>query len=318
MPSHRIFIERMLMYQEIRLKKTNTAAESPHIRRQTAPSLSDMKETKNPPHTVDMPKRSGLSMNDMRIHYHSGKNLSKKQEDNIRVNAPSAQVVQGRFIGEGTDILQTYATKYPETTYSKLFQVLDHHPTEIILVQQRGISKYDHNTRALYLNPSIFQQLEAARENEKSGQETISSLLSNICHELSHAYDFNGDGTNPPKETFTDGEMTDETFISTELRAWAREAISIMEINKHYKLAYNDSCQDLISGWETFTPDMLDNLLNSQSKNSIASRLVRYLIRRISPSEKRDIQDWMNDRGRKERYREQIMHLQKSVLQKKY
>lgn len=336
------------MYQEIQLKKPDGAKEPLTICRRSAPQFTAMKEVKRFPHTADNSKGAGFSMNDMRIHYRSDRTIQLYTETNpqnfhvnirhepnrypkpktgisailenygghFRVNSPSASVVQGKFKGEGAEkLLRIYAERYPDSTYSALFRDLDFSSEEIRLEAQWGLSRYDPKEKKLYLNFSIFQQLNTAIENDD--RITISSLLSNICHELSHAYDFIGDGKKPPNESLTDGRMSDETFISTELRAWAKEAISILEINKHYGLAYNDSNKELIEGWVNFKPDMLDDL--SQNKNNcIIKRLIQYLSKRQSMNEMREVQGWLEESGRKERYKIQLASLQTNVMGKLY
>lgn len=270
-----------------------------------------VKEKKRKSSVADTFRETGHSMDDRRIHYRSAGNRP----------APVVQRIiaeEGKEPGVGVDrLLKIYAEKYPSSTYSVLFETLNASKERISIVYERGVSRYDPRERKLYLNFSLLDQLNKALKDEKGSAGIISDLLSNICHELAHAYDFIGDKEHPPKESLSrDGEMSDETFISTELSAWAWEAISVLEINKQYALKHNEVKSDLIEGWMQVTPDMLDNL-SANRKNCIIGRLIQYLQRRLKyPPEMSEIQGWINPSARKDRYKKQIESLKTDVMKK--
>lgn len=294
------------MYQRARDKKQDKTVGNSGIRR---------------PNITKAFRGTGRFMDGVRIRYRPEEDTAVAEGDKRHMCAGILQkpVVQGKFKGEGApveEILKWYARKYPGTTFSNLFLVLDAQPGDVSIVNARGESRYDPGARTLYLNYAILQQLQKAIADEENSGSAISSLLSNICHELSHVYDFVGEAGKTPRESLTPEGMSDDTFISTELRAWAREAISIMEINARYKLAYNDSNRELIEGWESLEPEMLDNLSSNRKNNCIMDRIARYLTRRLHATEPRDIQDWLNEPARKDRVKEQLQKLKTSVISK--
>lgn len=333
------------MYQGIQLKKRDWADPSPALKRNTPQRQSAM--TANGASTAaGTPISPGLSMNDLRILYSSGRKASpdagpapqessapavttvnqppvqERRGGHARRREPSTPVVQGKFVGEGVtgieQLLRNYAEKFPDSTFSAFFHVLDAHPDTIRIKLEGTVSSYDPGEKRLYLRPSIFPALNAAlfpTGDSTENPSVVSSLLSNLCHELTHAYDFLGDGTEPPREALTDGVMSDETFIRTEFHAWTREAMSILEVNKSYGLNYNDSNTELIEGWKTLKPDMLDDLSGNRT-NEIIKRFIRYLVRRKGYNELREVQEWINDSTRKERFRGQLTRLQASVMGK--
>jgi len=297
------------MYQEMQLKKQDEKAKPSDARRWGAPQSDAAKERNRKSGDADVFGGAGHSMDDVRIRYRSAGNRP----------APVVQRIiaeEGKAQGEGVDkILKIYAERYPGSTYSSLFWVMNASKTKISVVNERGPSRYDPQEKKLYLNFSIFDQLNGALKDGNAS--TISGLLSNICHELSHAYDFIGVEGSQPKESLSeDGTMSDETFISTELRAWAREAISILEIDKRYALAHDEANSYLINGWKQVNPDMLDNLSGNKS-NCIIRRLIQYIGMRLRPPlQMEEIQAWMDDPARKEKYRVQLGRLKDSVGKK--
>ncbi len=291
------------MYQEMQLKKQDKKAKPSDARRWGARQSDAAKEK----------KRESGAADAFGIRYRSAGNRL----------APVVQRIiaqEGETPGKGVDeIMRMFANKYSGSTYSSLFLTLDASETQISVVDVGSRpSRYDPLEKKLYLNFFMLRQLWEDLEDEKSNAAIISGLLSNICHELSHAYDFIGDKEKRPRESLSeDGKMSDTTFISTELRAWAREAISILEINKRYALAVEKANPELINGWIQVIPDMLD-YLSGNRKNGIIKRLIHYINIRLNyPNQIEEIQEWMNvDSARKEKYKEQIRRLQASVVRK--
>lgn len=295
-----------------------------------------------------MPGGAGRSLNDVKIRYHSGKGtapLAGPNPQDFSVNtgnvpeiasigenhagrggtcSPSAPVIQRKIVGgEGAagleKVLEAYTAYFPDSTFAALFRTLNDHDEVISLENGGGVSRYDPVNKKLYFKSSMLQQLNAAlrdTERTKETYETISGILSNFCHELSHVHDFIGNHKGAPaKESLTDDKMSDETFISTEFRAWTREAISVLEINKRYGLAHNDTNKELIEGWEALYPDMLDDLSGNKD-NPIIKRFLRYLQRRIGFFEMSEAQAWIDEPTRKEKFKIQLTRLRASVMGK--
>lgn len=295
-----------------------------------------------------MPGGAGRSLNDVKIRYHSGKGtapLAGPNPQDFSVNtgnvpeiasigenhaghggtcSPSAPVIQRKIVGgEGAagleKVLEAYTAYFPDSTFAALFRTLNDHDEVISLENGGGVSRYDPVNKKLYFKSSMFQQLNAAlRDTEKTKDtyEMISGILSNFCHELSHVHDFIGNQKGAPaKESLKDDKMSDETFISTEFRAWAREAISVLEINKRYGLAHNDTNKELIEGWKTLHPDMLDDLPGNKA-NLIIYRFIDYLKRRMGYFEMHELQTWINDTDRNGQFKEQLTRLRASVIRK--
>lgn len=334
------------MYREMQSTKKD--------RGNVPPALQRITPQRQPAGTVGQgltaaktPGGAGRSLNDIKIRYHSGKGTAPHPGTNpqdFSVNTgnapdgtsigestgrggtcdPSVPVIQRKIVGgEGAEglekVLAAYAAQFPDSTFAALFRTLNDHDEVIRLENGSGMSRYDPVNKKLYFKLSMFQQLDTAlkdTEKTKETYETISSILSNFCHELSHVHDFIGNYKGAPtKESLKDDKMSDETFLSTEFRAWAREAISILEINECYGLAHNDTNKQLIEGWETLHPDMLDHLRDNRA-NLIIKRFLDYLKRRMGYFEMHELQTWIDDPDRKRQFKEQLTRFRVSVMGK--
>lgn len=171
----------------------------------------------------------------------------------------SNPVVQRKLDGDNGRLLSSIARFIPEGSCKNLILWLDQNDEKISIDLNATMSSYDAKTKTLYFRGSMFWQIVQAKET--GDYELLSGFLSNICHELSHAHEFISG-----KEILDRGDMSQETCISTELRAWAWEAISVLETNKAYGLVYNQSNTELIDGWVNLKINMLDRLY--QHKNN--------------------------------------------------
>ncbi len=278
------------MHQEIRIKNQEEM-------------LEGEKRDRNTTGTSD---RTGQHMDDVRMNYRMGKivqpdartdsqnsyidirfQLKKylKYESDIgdmlghRNGFPCAEshstpVVQRKLDGDNGKLLRAIAEIIPEGTCKELILWLNKRDEKISLDLNADTSSYEAKTKTLSFRSSIIPEILCAKENGDC--EVLSSLLSNICHELSHAHDF----ISGEEQLDKNYNMSQETYISTELRAWASEAISVLETNKAYKLKYNQSNTELIDGWVNLKIDMLGNLYQHRN-NCIIDRIIRYISRRI-------------------------------------
>jgi len=219
-------------------------------------------------------------------------------------------VVQGIFIGPNASLLIEMAI--PDGICKNLRDYLHSIPIQIPVLESPCPSSFDYTHNALLFKKEFLSQIShMCGDNEK-----LSSMLSDICHELSHAYDFiSGKEKKEPPNGST---IKDETYLSTELRAWCREAISTMELNKHYGLKYDDSDKkELIHGWEMLDKSMLENIEGNQD-NEIINRITRYMVRRQVfqdfETAFRLLPSWLNTR---DQFEGQIGRLKQSVLAKK-
>ena len=210
-------------------------------------------------------------------------------------------VVQAKFTGTYGKIIEYLSV--PNGTCKNLIDYFNIQETNIAVEEATCQSCFEPSTNTLMFKGTLLNQFILA--SKEKDYKIVSSITSDICHELSHAYDYI-----TKKESGTELE----TIISTELRAWAREAISIMEINKNYSLKYNDAKPELVHGWENVTTDMLDDLENNK-QNLIVNRLIQYIEKKVSTP-----QLWLNayidssDTQRKKYYKEQLNKLKESVL----
>lgn len=311
------------MYQEIRIKNREELLE----------------REKRYLNTTGTSDRTGQRMDDVRMNYCSGKTVQLDAKTDSRnfcfdvrfqpkkylkyesdigdmlghrdefsyAESSSNPVVQRKFDKDKGPLLTSLVPIIPDGTCKNLILWLDEIDEEISINSNTTMSSYDAKTKTLYLRGSMFEQIRQARAAVDN--ELLSGFLSNICHELSHAHDFISG-----KEKLDGGDMSQETCISTELRAWAREAISVLETNRAYGLAYNQSYTELIEGWENLEINMLSGLYEHRD-NCIIDRIIRYISRCANSESKIAIQGWMN--MRMERYQNQIISLKKSFLEKK-
>lgn len=313
-----------LMYQEIRIKNREEL-------------LERKKRYLNTTGTSD---RTGQRMDDVRMNYRLGKTVQMDAKTDSRnfctdvrfqpkkylkyesdigdmlghrgefsyAESRSNPVVQRKLDGTNGQLLRSIAEFIPEGTCKNFILWLDKNDEKISIELNETMSSYDAKTKTLYFSGSMFSQILKAKENKD--YESLSVFFSNICHELSHAHDFISG-----KEKLDGGDMSQETCISTELHAWEQEAISVLETNKVYGLAYNQSNTELIDGWVNLEIDMLDRLYQHKNNNCIIDRIIRYISRCVGSKSEIVIQGWMN--VRREKYAEQITSLQGSFLKKK-
>lgn len=312
------------MYQEIRIKNREEL----------------LKREKRYLNTTGISDRTGQRMDDVRVNYRLGKTVQLDAKNDSRdfctdvrfqpikylkyesdigdmlghrgefsyAESHSNFVVQRKLDGKTGKLLNTIAGFIPEGTCKNLIRWLEENDEKISIDLDATMSSYDAKTKTLHFRASMFNQILQAKENGVY-DESLSFFLSNICHELSHAHDFISG-----KEKLDRGNMSQEVCISTELRAWAREAISVLEINKAYGLAYNQSNTELIDGWVNLKIDMLDRLYQHKN-NCIIDRIIRYISRCVNSESEIAIQGWMN--RRRDQYVKQITSLQRSFLEKK-
>jgi hypothetical protein len=180
--------------------------------------------------------------------------------------APGGNVaIQRKFAGHYGDLLTTLSPGYlnlPDShIYSSIWTALNASEKELSV--DEGTPKYDEEKSIVHLKGEQIRSLTSGATNP----ELRTAAIAVITHELSHAHDH-------LIKNRTQGEAPDRLkhIIDTEWRAWAREAKSAAETAP---LALDDERKDLIAGWQTLKPELLNDVGNSTNK--VIKRLVHYI-----------------------------------------
>ena len=101
--------------------------------------------------------------------------------------------------------------------------------------------------------------------------------------------------------------------IQTELKAWAVEAISAMEVAAKTD-ALDENKKDLIAAWTSIELEMLSDIKTHSSKNEVLRRLRDYIVRGVKMKDDQVVQEWANENI--EMLKSDITKLQKAVTAK--
>lgn len=201
--------------------------------------------------------------------------------------------IQGKFIG---DLALPLAEINPslmglaDSYFMRFYKELSEHETPILVVE--GKTSYDPNNKTLYLNGKQIEFLKKyTREFDKGKSQegdgaVASSHIAMISHELSHARDHIIKGK--------DVDSSTKAVIDSELRAWAVEAISAIEVATQVKEMDKDK-NILVESWVSIEPKMLDDLAANADSNEVINRLQRYIIRGVKMKDPQLIQEWVSD-----------------------
>jgi hypothetical protein len=229
-------------------------------------------------------------------------------DDMVNRKAP----IQGKFIGDlAIPLLEINPALMglDGSYFMKFYKELSDHETSIAVVE--GKTSYDASNKTLYLNGDQIKFLkkytrEFASEKSKQGDGAVaSSHIAMISHELSHARDHIVKGKEINSST--------KAVVDTELRAWAVEAISAIEVATQVKEMDKDK-DILVKSWVSIKPAMLDNLAANAESNEIINRLQRYIIRSIKMKDALLIQEWVNEN--KDFLSEEIVKLSAAVTKR--
>ena len=156
-------------------------------------------------------------------------------------------------------------------------------------IEPRSEHSYSQEQQTIFLNSTLLQELtDAAYKGMKLELEVKAAHLSSITHELSHAHDhlIKQRGIRPQQQGLFERALD---ILDTELRAWAREAITAHRISPQQ---LDPPQRALIDGWRNVTEAMFDKIDASRS-NAVMDRLFRYTKREIQPPATSDIQNFL-------------------------
>lgn len=220
--------------------------------------------------------------------------------------------IQGKFAGDlAMPLLEINPSLMglKDSYFLKFYNELSEHKTLILVVE--GKTSYDPSNKTLYLNGKQIAFLKkytrefASGKSQKGDGEIAVSHIAMISHELSHARDHIIKGKEIDSSTIA--------VIDSELRAWAVEAISAIEVAAQVKEMDKDK-DILVNSWVTIKPSMLDNLAANANSNEVINRLQRYIIRGIKMKDSLLIQEWVKEN--KDILVEEITKLSKVVSTK--
>jgi hypothetical protein len=182
---------------------------------------------------------------------------------------------------------------YYETLYIELEK------SDKVVAVEPGLYNYIPSKSQLTLHGDTLGKLVDG-ETEFAPEERAEAIAK-ITHELSHAHDHLIVG----RELTGDGKTAEHTskVLDTELRAWAREALTAYQLNSN-QAKTNTNTADLINGWLGFKVAMLDDIKTyKDAKNELMRRIWDYVDRELAHSEDANIQefatakkDWLADR----------------------
>lgn len=220
----------------------------------------------------------------------SSKVFIKNSPRNVHKPNNKSKIVQGKFI-DLKDMQLGKASPsvigMEETYYAALWNEINDSEKEVLVLPSGDKSSYDSSTKALYFNRAIVDDLLTPDLES----EVKVSHVATITHEMSHAHD------HVIKSRELTGGTPDEhtkKVLETELRAWAREALSAYQAGIKLK-AMDDEKGKLINGWINYEDSMLNDLRSYRNTNHIIGRLWIYIMNGINPSDTSQIVQWAKD-----------------------
>lgn len=170
------------------------------------------------------------------------------------------------------------------TYYASLWDSLNTSQVTIYVAPASGQSSYDSNTKVLYFKKNIVNDLLSS--NIEPAVKV--SHVATITHEMSHA---NDDVIKKRKLSGGDSNEHTQKVLETELRAWAREALSAYEVGEKLQ-AMDDEKRSLIDGWKNYDSSMLDDIKSYKDNNYIIARIWIYIRKNINPVDISEIPQW--------------------------
>lgn len=203
----------------------------------------------------------------------------------------SSKVIQGKIYDlPGMKLSEATPSRIGmETTwYGTLWKELNDSSKDVSVAPTDGQSSYDAKTKCLYFKQSIIEDL---LDPECAAAVKVSHIAT-ITHEMSHAHD------NLIKDrTLSGGGNVNEStqrILETELRAWAREALSAYQAGKILG-SMDEEKKKLIDGWKMYDPSLLDDIKASRGTNHVVARIYTYVSRGIRAFEHSEIVTWVRD-----------------------
>lgn len=203
-------------------------------------------------------------------------------------------VIQAKFAGKYGAVLSALSPQHlgiGDNFYGALWNDLGQSPVDVAV--EAGAPKYDQASRTLYLNESVLVDLLGKKApNDK----VKASWVAHITHELSHAHDHVIKQRNIRTPVLGGREGHTKDVIETELRAWAREALSAHQISPK---DLDDEKARLVAGWKNYAEAQLDDIAAAAQGNEVMDRLKRYaereLARKVNSNDPEiEVQDWVD------------------------
>jgi hypothetical protein len=197
--------------------------------------------------------------------------------------ANEGSLIQGKFagsLGSVMKVLTPARLNVADNYYAMLWKQLAEH--EAVIHVEQGGPTYDQATSTIRLSPHMLEQLmkDSALPPEKQmPPEQKAFWISLITHEFSHAHDHLIQNRHVRTPVLAGVEAHTRDVIDTELRAWAREALSAHQLSPN-KLDENNA--KLVNGWLSIEPAMLGDLASYKSKNYVVERLFDYISRELA------------------------------------
>jgi hypothetical protein len=206
--------------------------------------------------------------------------------------------VQRKFIGtygSTMNLLSPENIGAKDNYYSVLWSELKGAKGDIKV--EAGANSFIQESGTMQLNESMLVSLVNNLKEKSMTPQLKASLIASITHEMSHAHDW------LIKERIVRTPLTagvaehTKDVIDTELRAWAREALSAYQLSPG---RLDGEKQDLVDGWQNISKELLHDIADASKKNEVMKRLVNYLGRELKKTvnDNDEIipeQAWVND-----------------------
>lgn len=207
---------------------------------------------------------------------------------------PAAGVLQGKFTGKYGSVLAALTPDHlgvPDNFYAGLWRDLNQSPKDIAV--EAGAPSYEQSTRTLYLSETVLMSL---LQKQAPDDKVKASWVAHITHELSHAHDHVLKGREIRTPVLGGRSNHTKDVIETELRAWAREALSAHQLSPKN---LDTEKASLVAGWKAYATGLLDDVGAAAAGNEIIARLARYVERELARKVNTDdpdipVQDWVN------------------------
>ena len=176
-----------------------------------------------------------------------------------------------------------------------------HDSETVIPVEDTTTRRFGFNFVSSTLEVNSFQlgQLvkHATNTSDEEGrrlQPEEFNVVPLLAHELSHARDVL-DGWTSNEAGGIDAKA--QAVIDTELKAWAREALSAVQVWASSGHASEKPPQDdIVEGWLGYQPEMLDAAWSHRKTNGLMFRLIDYVSKNAGASDVETINAWISGR----------------------
>lgn len=192
----------------------------------------------------------------------------------------------------GPDALKEAKPDVSSVQYAANWKAVNDSPTYVFI--EAGAPAFDKEGPILYFNKFDLTNLEKHAQGERPLEAGEFDTIPLLTHELSHARDYVEKLLPEDKGRPVDERL--KNTLRTELKAWAREAMSALQVwNSSKRISDAPPTPKIVAAWLEFDERILDKL--DPEHDELSRRLQDYVARGLkgAMTSKQDIPDWIRD-----------------------